>query len=83
MPEIDCASDEGTILSDNYSQVVTGVEGCQARAGKIDGADGSRNVARAETSTTGSGFFRLPENKSPTLPQLQKPVFSASKRCGI
>jgi hypothetical protein len=40
LPEIDCASDEGAILSDNYSQVVTGVESCQARDREIRIAQG-------------------------------------------
>jgi len=36
-------NNKGAILSDNYSQVVTGVESCQAYADKIGPAAGLEN----------------------------------------
>ncbi|WP_141097704.1 MULTISPECIES: hypothetical protein [unclassified Agrobacterium] len=74
MPEIDCASDQSAILSDNYSQVVTGVGGCQASTGEI------RIAQEAEGAPKPSGF-RFALGKAPALRHPQKPVFSHLAEC--
>ena len=50
LPEIDRASDQGAILSDNYPQVVTGVGGCQAHASEIRIGRGSEIGVRGGIS---------------------------------
>ncbi|WP_312357007.1 hypothetical protein, partial [Agrobacterium sp.] len=57
LPETDRRKDESAILSDNYSQVVTGVESCQARVGKIDSAKGSEKFLPVEISPCGYRRF--------------------------
>jgi hypothetical protein len=74
LPEIDCASDQRAILSDNYPQVVTGVGGCQASTGEIRITQESKGVPKP------SGFLSA-LGKAHALWRQQKPVFSHLAEC--